>query len=109
MGHPSLTDPHWPAKVQQGRFEDIVPCIGCNECIYTNLMNQRFACAVNPRMGMERDYNLSPANEKLSVLVVGAGPGGITAAITAAERGFVVELWEKSNRLGGTLVAAGVP
>lgn len=109
LGHPSLTDPHWPAKVQQGRFEDIVPCIGCNECIYTNLMNQRFACAVNPRMGMERDYNLSPANEKLSVLVVGAGPGGITAAITAAERGFEVELWEKSNRLGGTLVAAGVP
>ncbi len=72
-------------------------------------MNRRFACAVNPRMGMERDYELTPAKDNLSVLVVGAGPGGITAAITAAERGFEVELWEKSNRLGGALVAAGAP
>ena len=109
LGHPALTDPHWPAKVRQGHYDDIVPCIGCNECIYTNLTNQRFACAVNPRMGMERDYNLSPTNKKLSVLVVGGGPGGITAALTAAERGFDVELWEKSARLGGALIAAAAP
>ena len=109
LGHPALTDPHWPAKVKQGRFEDIVPCIGCNECIYTNLQNQRMACTVNPRMGMERDYNLSHTDNKLSVLVLGAGPGGMTAAITAAQRGFDVELWEKSDKLGGALKAAGAP
>ncbi len=109
LGHPALTDPYWPVKAKEGRYEDIVPCIGCNECIYTNLTNQRFACAVNPRMGMERDYNLSPAPDKLFVLVIGGGPGGITAAITAAQRGFEVELWEKSDRLGGALRAAGAP
>jgi 2-enoate reductase len=109
LGHPALTDPEWPIKAKQGRFEDILPCIGCNECIYTNLNNMRFACAVNPLMGMEKDYALTPAAEKLSVLVVGGGPGGISAAITAAKRGFDVELWEKNFELGGALIPASTP
>lgn len=109
LGHPALTDPEWPNKAKHGHMEDIVPCIGCNECIYANLTNQRFKCAVNPRLGMEKDFALTPAREKLSVLVVGAGPGGINAAITAAKRGFDVELWEKDYSLGGALRAAGAP
>ncbi len=109
LGHPALTDPEWANKAKQGHLEDIVPCIGCNECIYANLTNQRFKCAVNPRLGMEKDFALTPAREKLSVLVVGAGPGGINAAITAAKRGFNVELWEKDYSLGGALRAAGAP
>ncbi|MGI6778906.1 MAG: FAD-dependent oxidoreductase [Acetivibrionales bacterium] len=109
LGHPALTDAHWPNKAKNGKFEDILPCIGCNECINVNLNNRRFACAVNPIMGMEKDYSLTYAPERLYVLVIGAGPGGITAAITAAKRGFEVELWEKESELGGTLIAAGAP
>ncbi|NLW90126.1 MAG: FAD-dependent oxidoreductase, partial [Syntrophomonadaceae bacterium] len=66
-------------------------------------------CAVNPQCLREDDYQVLPANEKKSVLVIGGGPGGMQAAITAAQRGFDVELWEKEPRLGGTLLAAGAP
>lgn len=109
LGHPALSDPYWAKKAKNGQYEDIKPCIGCNECINVNLLNRNFACAVNPTMGMENEYALTPAKEKLSVLVVGGGPGGLEAAITAAERGFEAELWEKDTRLGGTLLAAGSP
>jgi 2-enoate reductase len=88
LGHPALTDASWPNKAKSGKFEDIVPCIGCNECINTNLKNQRFACAVNPVMGMEKEYKLTPAPKEQSVLVIGSGPGGITAAIAAGAPEF---------------------
>ncbi|MGI6175716.1 MAG: FAD-dependent oxidoreductase [Christensenellales bacterium] len=108
-GHPSLADPHWPVKVKKGRDEDICPCIGCNECIYAILMNRHSTCAVNPLCGMEKDYALTPATEKKDVLIIGGGPAGAMAAITAAQRGFSVELWEKEADLGGALVAAAAP
>lgn len=108
-GHPSLTDPHWPNKVKRGDAEDICPCIGCNECIYVIMINRPTTCAVNPLCGMEKDYALTSATEKKEVLVIGSGPGGAMAAITAAQRGFKVELWEKDSELGGTIIAAGAP
>lgn len=108
-GHPSLTDPHWPNKVKRGREEDIRPCIGCNECIYVIMQNKHSTCAVNPLCGMEKDYALTPATEEGDVLIIGGGPGGLMAAITAAQRGFNVELWEKDSELGGALIAAGAP
>lgn len=108
-GHPSLADPHWPNKVRRGQYEDICPCIGCNECIYAILMNRHSTCAVNPLCGMEQDYALTPAPVKKDVLVIGGGPAGAMAAITAARRGFDVELWEKEAELGGALIAAAAP
>ena len=64
-------------------------------------------CAANPTSMHEGEYVLTPAKDPKRVLVIGAGPGGMKAAITAAQRGFDVTLWEKSRRLGGAMAAAG--
>ncbi len=68
-------------------------------------------CSVNPAVGQERAYaaGMAPATKKKKVLVVGGGPGGMNAAIVAAERGHTVTLWEKSNKLGGILNLAIAP
>ncbi len=110
LAHQMLADPFWPKKVESGHFDDIRPCIGCNECLLSGFSGKHYYCAVNPECYAERDYKLpKPDGTKRSVLVIGGGPGGMEAAIAAAERGFDVTLWEKSRRLGGNLWAAGGP
>ena len=109
LGHQMLTDPYWVQKVREGRYEDIVPCIGCNECMYTSRNGLYRHCAVNPQCYHEKDYPLIPAETPKKVLVIGGGPGGMTAARTAALRGHNVTLWEQSGFLGGNMVAAGAP
>jgi len=110
LAHQLLADPHWANKVREGRTYDIAPCIGCNECLLAGFSGKHYYCAINPLCFAEKDYQLPPkCGKKKSVLIVGGGPGGMQAAITAAERGFNVELWEKTSRLGGNLWAAGLP
>lgn len=109
LGHQLLADPHWAKKAKEDRSDDIIPCIGCNECLFAGFSGKHYYCAVNPLCYAEKDYPLTPAQASRSVLVIGGGPGGMEAAIAAAERGFSVELWEKSDRLGGNLHAAGFP
>ncbi|MDI9591270.1 MAG: NAD(P)/FAD-dependent oxidoreductase [Acidobacteriota bacterium] len=110
LAHQLLADPYWPKKVQRGQDEDIRPCIGCNECLLAGFSGKHYYCAVNPQCYAEKAYALpAPDGTKRSVLVIGGGPGGMEAAITARQRGFDVELWERSDRLGGTLWPAGGP
>ncbi|MCI7301725.1 MAG: NAD(P)/FAD-dependent oxidoreductase [Clostridiales Family XIII bacterium] len=109
MAHQMISDPYWAQKVKEERLDDIVPCIGCNECLYGSHQGKDHSCAVNPRALREADYPVMPAEEKDSVLVIGGGPGGMEAAITAVRRGFRVELWEKDGDLGGNLRTAGAP
>ncbi len=109
LGHQMLTDPYWVQKVKAGITEYILPCIGCNECVHSSHQGRQQSCAVNPQGFREGDYPVLPANEKMSVLIIGGGAAGMQAAITAAERGFDVELWEKDYRLGGQLLPAGAP
>lgn len=110
LAHQLLADPYWPNKVKAEAVDDIVPCIGCNECLLAGFSGKHYYCAVNPLCYAEKEYAL-PENhsKKKSVLVIGGGPGGMSAAITAARRGFSVELWEKSDKLGGNLWGAGLP
>ena len=109
LGHQSIADPFWPIKAKHGRYEDIIHCIGCNECVYTAAVNQPRTCALNPRTGFEGEIKPITADIKRKLLVVGAGPAGMYAATVAANAGHDVMLWEKSDKLGGLLNAAGAP
>lgn len=109
LGHAAICEPHWVNKVVRRETYDMVPCIGCNECLFAGFSGKILHCAVNPLAFAEDYYPVEPGDPNKRVLVVGGGPAGITAAITAAERGMQVELWEKKNELGGLLLAAGGP
>ena len=107
IGHGLIADPHWANKVRAGKEDEVNPCIGCGECHFNSMKGWPRPCAVNPTSMHEGEYVLTPAKEPKRILVIGGGPGGMKAAITAAERGFDVTLWEKTRRLGGAMAAAG--
>lgn len=110
LGHQMLADPYWPKKVKSGVEDQIRPCIGCNECLRSGFSGKHYYCAVNPLCYAEKAFALpKPDGTQRSVLVIGGGPGGMEAAITARKRGFTAELWEATDRLGGTLWPAGGP
>jgi 2-enoate reductase len=110
LGRPLLADPDWPNKVREGRFEDIRPCIGDHEgCLVRMYQRQNVSCTVNPATGMDREFELKPADKRKNVLVIGGGPGGMEAARVSALRGHKVTLLEKGGALGGSLIPATVP
>jgi len=110
IGRALLADPEWPNKAAQGELQEIRPCIGCQYGCFSNLFNRRAVrCATNPFTGKEGSVEVGPASVRRHVMVVGAGPGGLEAAITAAKRGHHVTLYEAEDRIGGQLNVASVP
>lgn len=109
LARPSLADPDFPNKVAEGRTEEIRPCIGCNMgCIGRLLETQEHAtCAVNPRAGFERTTEPKTTKDPKKIAVVGGGAAGMQATLTAIECGHKPVLFEKSDHLGGELIAAG--
>lgn len=107
LGRQLLADPETSNKAKGGRFEDIRPCICCCWCLET--VDTPVICSVNPRAGREYKYPLEHAKESKRVLVLGGGPGGVEAALTAAKRGHKVALMEKEAHVGGMLEPASVP
>jgi thioredoxin reductase len=97
-------DPDFPKLSQEGRFDDICMCIGCNQgCIDSLGTMVPVYCAINPQVGRERELAIKPAPKKKKVVVVGGGPAGLSAARVAALRGHEVALYEKDAELGGQL------
>lgn len=105
----SLADPDLPKKALLGEADDITPCLRCYECFGGIEPQEMVHCSVNPIIGNEIEARLGvkPAEVKKKVLVVGGGPAGMEAAITAARRGHNVTLVEKKDHLGGNLIPAG--
>ena len=102
---PSIADPFLPAKIREGRLDDIRECIGCNVCYSYNYRGAAIRCTQNPTMGEEwrRGWHPErvPAGDGSSVLIVGAGPAGLEAAHILGKRGFAVTLADAAGEPGG--------
>ncbi|MFG2999909.1 FAD-dependent oxidoreductase [Streptomyces sp. NPDC048340] len=111
LARPFLADADFVAKAAEGRPEAINTCIGCNQaCLDHTFSGKITTCLVNPRACHETELNLSATKLKKRVAVVGAGPAGLSCAVSAAERGHAVTLYEASGHIGGQLdIARRIP
>ncbi len=109
LGRSLLADPHWARKAREGRVDEIIPCLFCNQgCLGRDVPPAGTTqCTVNPLTGREATWKSWPAGPKpdrrKKVVVVGGGPVGMTFALTAAARGHDVHLYDAGDRLGGRL------
>jgi 2,4-dienoyl-CoA reductase (NADPH2) len=111
MARPLLADAEFVKKAAEGRAEDINTCIACNQaCLDHVFVAKTASCLVNPRACHETELVFRPAQRKRRFAVVGAGPAGLTAATTLAERGHEVHLFDAADEIGGQLnMAKRVP
>ncbi len=111
MARPFLADADFVRKAAEGRADEINTCIGCNQaCLDHTFSNTTASCLVNPRACRETTLLLGPTRRSARVAVVGAGPAGLATAVSAAERGFEVSLFEGAPEIGGQFrLAMAVP
>lgn len=111
MARPFLADAEFVNKAQQGRSDEINTCIGCNQaCLDHIFVGKTTSCLVNPRACHETTLIIEKTSKPLSIAVVGAGPAGLAAAVTAAQRGHQVTLFDQADEIGGQFnIAKKVP
>ncbi len=110
LGRVLIADPYWPKKAEAGESDEIRPCVACNQgCTDSIFSGKAVYCIANPRAGFEGERVIGKSSSGKQIMVIGAGPAGLEAAVRAAEAGHRVELYEKSDRIGGQLWIAGSP
>src|SRR5690606_6477101 len=110
LGRPLLADPEYVNKLRAGKRELIRPCLSCHEgCMGRIQEYSALGCAVNPAACREREARLTPALQPKKVMIIGGGVAGCGAARVLKRRGHEPVLYEKGDRLGGNLLAGGVP
>lgn len=111
MGRAQLADPDFANKAKEGRVEDIVHCVGCNQGCYDGFCDvanrPHITCMRNPMIGHEAEYTFEPAEHAKKVWVIGGGVAGMEAAQILHERGHQVTLFEAADTLGGEFLLAG--
>jgi 2,4-dienoyl-CoA reductase (NADPH2) len=111
MARPFLADPHFVAKAAAGQSNTITPCIACNQaCLDHTFGGKISSCLVNPRACYETELPMTKTDAAKRVAVIGAGPAGVAAAMTAAQVGHDVTLFDQADKIGGQLnMAKQVP
>ncbi len=104
MARPFLAEPAFMQKARQGRADEINTCIGCNQACLDHIFQGKVAsCLVNPRACRETEFTTPTPPSPKHIAVVGAGPAGLSFAVTAASRGHMVTLFDRQDRIGGQL------
>jgi len=109
IGRGLMADPEFPNKVRAGKVETIRPCLSCQVCTSRLIVGREATCAVNPECRHELYYKLTPAVPPKNILVAGGGVAGLEAARVAKIRGHKVTVYEKTDKLGGNVLPAGMP
>lgn len=111
MARPFLADPEFVVKAEQDRADEINTCIGCNQACLDHVFDGKMtSCLVNPRACHETLLNIESAENLKTVAVVGAGPAGLAAAVTLAQRGHKVTLFDAASEIGGQFnIAKQIP
>lgn len=110
IGRALMADPEFVRKAQEGRLDEIRPCIACNQGCFDIVFEWKpVFCLMNAQAGWEGEREIRPAEKKKRILVVGGGPGGLEAARVLATRGHTVSLYEKGDQLGGQINLSSIP
>lgn len=109
LGRPLLADPQWPKKAIAGEIGEIRPCTNCNWCFSRVLEHAPIGCAEAPETGNELRRPPASKGTGRKAVVIGGGPGGMSAAAALSEKGFETHLFEARDRLGGGLISSSTP